>query len=295
MAVVAHAKDWRGIKPLHSTREDVERLLGEPPPPPKDGSRAYTLNKGRSIYFLDEGEIYIVFAEDETLAAADCSGKVPSGTVLMVQVTPKSEMVLSNLQIDEKSFRKFDPSDPPGLGYEGYINEQEGLIIKAFKGKVEEVIYIASAQDKHRCSSYYENPESFVRVFVCGLGLGARKFDEYFNLSFGDEKARLDNFAIQWQQEPETQGYIIAYAGRKTRDGEALIRADRSKNYLVNERSINSGRIILIDGGHREEFSMELFIAPVGAQPPSPSPTVEPSEVQIIYDNEKPRKRRGKP
>jgi len=33
-------------------------------PPPKDGTGFYTLNKGRSIYFLDEGEIYIVYANE---------------------------------------------------------------------------------------------------------------------------------------------------------------------------------------------------------------------------------------
>lgn len=45
LSVTSDAKDWRGIVPLHSTRADVENLLGEPPPPPKDGSRVYTLNK----------------------------------------------------------------------------------------------------------------------------------------------------------------------------------------------------------------------------------------------------------
>src|SRR5262245_38538232 len=57
------AKEWRGITPLHSTREDVERLLGPPPPPPTDGTMIYKLSKTRSIYFLEEGEVYIVFEE----------------------------------------------------------------------------------------------------------------------------------------------------------------------------------------------------------------------------------------
>ncbi len=44
-----------------------------------------------------------------------------------------------------------------------------------------------------------------------------RKFDEYGNISFADEQARLDNFAIQLQNEPGAQGYIIAHAGRSRR------------------------------------------------------------------------------
>jgi hypothetical protein len=39
----------------------------------------------------------------------------------------------------------------------------------------------------------------------------ARKFDEYGNIRFNDEKARLDNYAIQLQNEPGSQGTIIVY------------------------------------------------------------------------------------
>ena len=35
----------------------------------------------------------------------------------------------------------------------------------------------------------------------------AMKFDEYGNIKFNDEKARLDNYAIQLQNEPGAQGY----------------------------------------------------------------------------------------
>jgi hypothetical protein len=31
LVVPVKAKDWRGIKPVYSTREDVERLLGPQP------------------------------------------------------------------------------------------------------------------------------------------------------------------------------------------------------------------------------------------------------------------------
>jgi len=35
----------------------------------------------------------------------------------------------------------------------------------------------------------------------------ARSFDEYGNIKFNDEKARLDNFAVQLQNAPGSQGY----------------------------------------------------------------------------------------
>ena len=44
------AKDWRGILPMHSTRADVEALLG--PPPLGDG--CLTFSKCALLYFLTE-------------------------------------------------------------------------------------------------------------------------------------------------------------------------------------------------------------------------------------------------
>ncbi len=196
---LACAKDWRGIFPMRSTRADVEMLLGKPPVPSNDGS-SNALNKGRSFYSLAEGEVFILFADAEIPLAVDCLARIPAGTVLSIHVTPKKELALKNLAIDESKFRSFDPSQPPDIGYAAYINEQEGLIVRTFNSKVEQIIYIASATDKGLCPSYYENSESIAGVIVCALPVSQAKFDEYGDLSFADEKSRLDNFAIQLQK-----------------------------------------------------------------------------------------------
>lgn len=72
-------------------------------------------------------------------------------------------------------------------------------------------------------------------VINCGLGLGAVKFDEYGALSFEDEKARLENFAIQLKNQPGTQGHIIAYDGQGGTSEDIETRLMRTKNYLVDE------------------------------------------------------------
>jgi hypothetical protein len=281
------AKDWRGLMPLRSTREDVEKLLGEPPPPPSDGTRVYTPNKGRSIYFVDEGEVYIVYAEDLIEGPRQCMHTVAEGTVLLIQVTPNTKRPISDFVIDDKKFRKFDPSNPPNIGYEAYLNEEDGLVVRAFKGSVDQIVYVASALDKPQCPSYYENLEGLVHVMVCGLGL---RFDEYGDIPLSDEKARLDNFAIHLQEQDDALGYIMVYAGQKALIGEASTRADRAKSYLVNVRKLPSEKVVAIDGGYRESFTIQLFIAPKDAAPPIPMPSVDPSQVQIIY--EKKRRRR---
>jgi hypothetical protein len=94
----------------------------------------------------------------------------------------------------------------------------------------------------------------------------ARKFDEYGNIRFNDEKARLDNFAIQLQNEPTSQGYIIGYGSC---DAEGLTRANRAKDYLVNTRGIDGSRLVTTDAGCLPNLQVQLWIVPQGATPPT--------------------------
>ena len=96
----------------------------------------------------------------------------------------------------------------------------------------------------------------------------ATKFDEYGNIKFNDEKARLDNYAIQLQNAPGSQGYIVAYG---TCAGEAQARADRAKDYLVNTRGMDAGRLMTVDGGCRSDLAVQLWVVPTGATPPAAS------------------------
>jgi hypothetical protein len=98
----------------------------------------------------------------------------------------------------------------------------------------------------------------------------ARLFDEYGNIRFNDEKARLDNYAIQLQNEPTSQGYIIAFGSC---DAEGQTRGNRAKDYLVNTRGIDASRLVVVDGGCMPELKVQLWIVPQGATPPTPDTT----------------------
>jgi hypothetical protein len=93
------------------------------------------------------------------------------------------------------------------------------------------------------------------------------KFDEYGNIKFNDEKARLDSYAVQLQNQPGYTGYIVGYG---TCEGEGLARANRAKDYLVNTRGIDAGRITTVDGGCRAELLVQLFVCPPNAPAPTP-------------------------
>ncbi|HYO90630.1 MAG TPA: hypothetical protein VEQ40_03310 [Pyrinomonadaceae bacterium] len=99
-----------------------------------------------------------------------------------------------------------------------------------------------------------------------------RKFDEFGDIARDDEKARLDNFAIQLQQEPEAQGYIFVHTGtgRRIRADYAQRRTARIRDYLFNSRGLDQRRITIIEGPPRTEPTVELWIVPPGATPPTP-------------------------
>ena len=98
-----------------------------------------------------------------------------------------------------------------------------------------------------------------------------RKFDEYYDIARNDEKARLDNYAIQLQSEPGSQGYIFVYPSRKARANQAEARAKRISDYLVNSRGIDASRFTITMSTAREDWLFELWIVPAGATPPTPS------------------------
>jgi hypothetical protein len=130
-------------------------------------------------------------------------------------------------------------------------------------------------------------------VAVRAATMCCESIDQYGAISFRNEQARLDNFAIALQSEAGAKGYIMAYDGRRARAGEARRRANRAKRYLVNTRGLEAERIIIIDSGHREEMNFVLYILPEGAAPPAPTPTVDPSEVQTIREGRRRMRRRG--
>ena len=107
----------------------------------------------------------------------------------------------------------------------------------------------------------------------------AREFDECNNCTFDDQKARLDNLAVELQNDPSTRGYILAYGGRMSPIGQVEKLMSRAREYLVTQRGIDASRLVIVNGGFREEDSVELWVVPSGARPPQPTPTVQAGEV----------------
>lgn len=109
----------------------------------------------------------------------------------------------------------------------------------------------------------------------CGVSipvpkLSGRRFDEFPDISRNDEKARLDNFGIELQNDPTATAYVIVYPGRSGNRGEVQLHAGRIVEYLVNSRGLDAHRIVTLVGPARDKLFVELWVTPQGATPPNP-------------------------
>lgn len=122
-----------------------------------------------------------------------------------------------------------------------------------------------------------------------------RVFDQFPSVAFDDDKARLDNLAIELQNSPDATAYIIIYGGRTSRAGQADMLSRRTMDYLTTQRGVDGHRVVIINGGYRDSDFIEIWVCPPGAKTPQPTPTVNPGDVQPAQERTRPRKprRRG--
>lgn len=119
----------------------------------------------------------------------------------------------------------------------------------------------------------------------CTVSVGEKarpavKFGEYVTPDVSANREKLDEFVLALQNDPEAQGYIIAYGGRTSRPDDAQKAADNATDYTMNVRKMDGARTLSGVGGYREEPAIELWIAPPGGAPPMATPTVAPEDVK---------------
>ena len=262
---VHQPRGWNGLVPLHSTRADVERILGR------------SKDRCNCLYKTTNESVHVEYA-DGTCKGFPPGWNVPAGTVLLVTVRSTNQQKVSDLNVDLSKYVKF--SDDAGTTY--YAGRDDGIKYEVSQdGTITAVSYIPSASDNYlRCSGFPPEDASTTRY---------KHFDEYSKSAVTDENARLDNFAVELENNQGFTGYIIAYAGRRARVGEARTNANDLRSYLTKKRGVEPNRVVAIDGGHREKSTIELYLIARDLPPPVPTPTIGKAEVQII----KARNKRG--
>ena len=269
----ARAKSWRGIEPLHSTRADVERLLG--PPGKKE--------PGTWIYDFPEERALIEFSSGEPCVEGLPYGlKLPKDIVLEIQIYPRVEKKMEEVLTPGKEYEDIHAAHTQHIYY---FDSDEGIQFTVWGGIVQSITYGPTAKDKdYSCGEY-----KYAIPIVPGVKLKKYElatFDSFGAISFSDAEARLDNFVINLLQskkeDPSWRGYIVVYAGRRSYVGEAQFKANCYKDYLVRVRNIDPGSLFAVDGGFREEFEVHLYLGRADYYPPVLLPSVSPKKAQVI-------------
>jgi hypothetical protein len=108
-------KGWKNITPLHSSRADVERLLG----PPSDPCNSLCEYETKS-------DVVIVGYSGEPCTNNDGNRwRVPRDTVISVTVNLEERAKLSRLKLNPKKFIR--TMDPELHGYSTYSNDEMGV------------------------------------------------------------------------------------------------------------------------------------------------------------------------
>ncbi|MBC8028497.1 MAG: hypothetical protein H7Z16_00130 [Pyrinomonadaceae bacterium] len=133
---------WRGLVPLHSTRADVDRLLGSPTFTVPSVGGYKTQSEGVMVRYVKQS----------------CSSggvwNVPLDTVLEIRVTPMTTRLLDQLDLDLTKYSRTESTHPENVFY--YLNPDDGVMIQTrLRGESEtltSITYEHAAKDKDlRC------------------------------------------------------------------------------------------------------------------------------------------------
>ena len=183
-----------------------------------------------------------------TFAALDAVGGAAALNYLW-KVTPSNARISSGLGTPSITV------DTTGLGGQTVTAELE----------VTDGVYDASCRQRVVGSTVVERIPEIPIVPI--------RFDEFPTISNDDDKARLDGLAIELQNNPNVQGYIIMYAGTdkrsQSRTPEKLSRM--ALDYLVRERGVDPSRLTIVQGGTRPTTTYQMWLVPPGASAPVPN------------------------
>ncbi len=132
---------WRDIRPLHSTKADVERILGRPKKRSLNQTYAYDTN---------EEQIDVLYSEAPCSPSVVGKWNVPSDTVLRITIYPRGTIRIRDLALDRDNYgRGPDPNIPNAFFW---VNREEGIMIQSqLKDGSEQVMsieYSRSSKDK---------------------------------------------------------------------------------------------------------------------------------------------------
>jgi hypothetical protein len=152
-------KGWRGITPLHSTRTDVETLLGSP-----KESRGVA-----STYQAKDGRVRVFYSSGFCKKGSPIDWNVPPDTVVNLIFEPNDDLMVADLNLDKNKYERFpDPHLQTGVYY---FNKEEGIRISARILKdgedVQSITYEPAPKDYYlRCPNGTKQPAANEQMYL---------------------------------------------------------------------------------------------------------------------------------
>ena len=171
-------RGWRGIIPLHSTRADVERLIGKP-------------DMHGDLYDYEDESVSILYQRHTCEENKGEGWNVPTDTVIRISVDFKNkDRSLSDFPIDWTQYEKTEGGDVPGIAY--YSDRDKGISYETRYGRVRAVIYGGKTADARlHCPDSLKPPQLFSSGDLTAAG-----------------QELLDRFVLRLKQESGTWGMI---------------------------------------------------------------------------------------
>jgi hypothetical protein len=146
-AGVCQGKEWRGLVPLHSTRQDVERIFGKP----------ISKTRWNAVYKKGRQRVLITFSKGGCRKNS-YGWKVPAGRVEYIYVYPPEDLTLDDLKLDLSKYRRSLDVHQRILHY---TDDEEGFEISVVESNKRVMIstYYPTVNDDHmRCFTPRQSP-----------------------------------------------------------------------------------------------------------------------------------------
>ncbi len=252
-----YGQEYKGIRPLQSRCEDVEKLLG---------IKACKLPE--VTYMSKDEDVEFFFSEERCGKKFQKRLNVENGTVLHISVKTKKSVPLESITEDlstyQKSFSDFGVF---------YINRKKGIeFIAVGDHSVFQINYFTKSSDEEKVLC--ENDVSDKKPITLN---NEQNTNALFNILLDKNNsllcdANLNHFSNILKQKNNNKGFIIVYASKAVKNNEVKIWIKKLKRFFKNDVNL----IKFIDGGFREKSSADLFVTPFDSNFfPKPMPTLK--------------------
>jgi hypothetical protein len=131
---------WSSIRPLFSTRDDVERILGR--------LKRRSLSQSY-VYETNEEKVDVLYSDGPCTPSVVGKWNVPSNTVLSITIYPQRTVLISDLQLNGNKYERVPDPNIPNWFF--WLNREYGVMIQSeveiSVERVMSITYSRSTQD----------------------------------------------------------------------------------------------------------------------------------------------------